>query len=175
MESIIEFANKLSQYGLEILFVIVFLEYMNLPGLPAGIIMPAAGFLVANGGQSFSLSLIISVIAGLLGSYVLYILGRYIGAPLYEWTVKRSPKAQVAMSKATSYIDKYGNRGLFITRTIPMVRTMISFLAGTLKLDIKIFTIYSTLGIIVWNFVFICAGYLIGLVFINTGLISLAL
>ena len=30
------------------MFIIVFLEYMNLPGLPAGIIMPAAGILIAG-------------------------------------------------------------------------------------------------------------------------------
>ena len=37
-----------STYGLIFLFIIVFLEYMNLPGLPAGIIMPAAGILIAE-------------------------------------------------------------------------------------------------------------------------------
>ena len=36
--------NYFATYGLTLLFVIVFLEYLNLPGLPAGIIMPAAGF-----------------------------------------------------------------------------------------------------------------------------------
>lgn len=30
-------------YGYYFLFLIVFLEYLNFPGLPAGIIMPAAG------------------------------------------------------------------------------------------------------------------------------------
>lgn len=42
-----------STYGLYFLFIIVFLEYMNLPGLPAGIIMPAAGILIASSDMNF--------------------------------------------------------------------------------------------------------------------------
>ena len=38
--------NYLSQYGVLFIFIIVFLEYLNLPGLPAGIIMPLAGFYI---------------------------------------------------------------------------------------------------------------------------------
>ena len=40
--------NYFATYGLTLLFVIVFLEYLNLPGLPAGIIMPAAGILASR-------------------------------------------------------------------------------------------------------------------------------
>ncbi|MTP85329.1 DedA family protein, partial [Turicibacter sanguinis] len=61
-----------STYGLYFLFIIVFLEYMNLPGLPAGIIMPAAGILIASSDMNFMTALIVSIMAGLLGSYVLY-------------------------------------------------------------------------------------------------------
>ena len=36
----------MEQYGLLCLIIIVFLEYLNLPGFPAGIILPVAGFVV---------------------------------------------------------------------------------------------------------------------------------
>ena len=41
------------QYGAVFIFVIILLEYMNLPGFPAGIIMPGfweAGFYTASAG-----------------------------------------------------------------------------------------------------------------------------
>ena len=40
-------------YGAIAIFVIVLLEYLNLPGFPAGIIMPMAGIWAANGKLSF--------------------------------------------------------------------------------------------------------------------------
>ena len=37
------------QYGAVFIFVIVLLEYLNLPGFPAGVIMPLAGIWAAKG------------------------------------------------------------------------------------------------------------------------------
>ena len=71
MDNIQIVLNYFSEYGLVFLFLIVFLEYMNLPGLPAGIIMPAAGILIAGNDMDFITALVISVIAGLFGRYVL--------------------------------------------------------------------------------------------------------
>lgn len=35
--------DYLSNYGIVAIFIIVLLEYMNMPGFPAGVIMPLAG------------------------------------------------------------------------------------------------------------------------------------
>ena len=45
--------DYLSQYGIVFIFIIIFLEYLNLPGLPAGIIMPVAGLWVSRGNMNF--------------------------------------------------------------------------------------------------------------------------
>lgn len=42
-----------TQYGAVAIFVIVLLEYMNLPGFPAGVIMPLSGVMAARGNISF--------------------------------------------------------------------------------------------------------------------------
>ncbi len=52
-------------YGAIAIFVIVLLEYLNLPGFPAGVIMPMAGIWAANGKLSFLMTMVISVAAGL--------------------------------------------------------------------------------------------------------------
>ena len=64
-----------SQYGLIAIFIIVLLEYLNLPGFPAGVIMPLAGVFAANGRINFLIALLVSVAAGLVGSWILYFLG----------------------------------------------------------------------------------------------------
>lgn len=40
------------QYGAVFIFVIVLLEYLNLPGFPAGVIMPLAGIWAAKDRKS---------------------------------------------------------------------------------------------------------------------------
>ena len=46
MININDILSYMDKYGYLFLAGIVFLEYLNLPGLPAGIIMPAAGILI---------------------------------------------------------------------------------------------------------------------------------
>ena len=46
-------------YGAIAIFVIVLLEYLNLPGFPAGIIMPLAGIWAARGGLNFFVTMVL--------------------------------------------------------------------------------------------------------------------
>ena len=57
-----------TRYGAVAIFVIVFLEYLNMPGFPAGIIMPLAGVMASKGNIGFGWVMVITVAAGLLGS-----------------------------------------------------------------------------------------------------------
>ncbi|WP_053984312.1 DedA family protein [Niameybacter massiliensis] len=161
METVVQY---MQDYGIIFLFIIVYLEYLNLPGLPAGIIMPAAGFLVATSNINFIYALVISVIAGMLGSYSLYALGYYIGSPVVDKVYNKFKKSRPAIDKSFGYLDKYGNKGVFISRLIPVARTLISLVAGTGKMKVWSFTIYSIGGIAIWNCGFILAGYIMGIV-----------
>lgn len=60
--------NYFELYGGMAIFIVVLLEYMNLPGFPAGIIMPLAGIYAAHGGISLLAAIAISVLAGEVGA-----------------------------------------------------------------------------------------------------------
>ena len=70
------------QYGLPMMAAVFFCEYLNLPGFPAGIIMPAVGILIGQSQMSLILSIAVSVAAGLAGCLVIYFICYYGGAPL---------------------------------------------------------------------------------------------
>lgn len=155
------------KYGYIFLAIIVFLEYLNLPGLPAGIIMPAAGILVKYDGLSFIYTLIVSVISGLLGSFALYALGYYFGKPILNKLQNKFPKSQKAIDKTYKYMGKYGNFGILIARVIPVARTLISLVAGTFNVEFIKFTLYSVIGITIWNFALIYSGYAFSYLFLK--------
>ena len=52
--------------------------------------------------------------------------------------------------------------GVFVSKLLPMVRTLISIPAGMVKMDFIKYTISSTLGIFLWNLAFVGAGYFFG-------------
>lgn len=151
-----------TRYGAAAIFILVLLEYMNMPGFPAGIIMPLSGVWAAKGNIHFPIVMLITLAAGLLGSWILYFLGRTGGSLLLEKYLTKFPKHREAVERNFALIRQKGCLGIFFGKLIPMIRTLISIPAGVLKIDFMKYTISSALGVFVWNLVFVGAGYFLG-------------
>lgn len=104
-----------TEYGAIAIFTIVLLEYLNLPGFPAGIIMPLSGIMAARGNIHFAWVMVITVAAGLTGSLLLYILGRKGGEFFLTSYLKRFPKQRETMERNLEWIRQKGCIGVFLT------------------------------------------------------------
>lgn len=123
-----------TKYGAIAIFVIVFLEYLNLPGFPAGIIMPLSGIMAAKGNINFFWVMVITVAAGLLGSLLLYALGWKGGEVFLNAYTKKFPKQKEALEKNIEWIRRKGCLGVFLGKLLPMVRTLVSIPAGVIRM-----------------------------------------
>ena len=151
-----------TRYGAIAIFVIVLLEYMNLPGFPAGVIMPLAGIWAAKGNINFIIALLITILAGLTGSMILYYMG-YKGGDLFlEKYLNKFPKQRPVIEEKLKWVREKGSMGIFVSKLIPMIRTLISIPAGVSKMRLFPYIVSSTLGILVWNLVFVGVGYWCG-------------
>lgn len=159
MEVIMQYFAKYGGIGI---FVIVLLEYLNLPGFPAGVIMPLAGVWAAKGQIHFIPALAITVAAGLTGSLVLYWLGYKGGEIFLQKYLNKFPKQRPVIEAKLSWVREKGSVGIFISKLIPMIRTLISIPAGVSKMNLAKYTVSSVLGICVWNLFFVGAGYFLG-------------
>lgn len=157
-----ELTRYFIQYGAFFIYLIVLLEYMNLPGFPAGVIMPLAGIWAAKGEISFPLVMVLTVAAGLTGSWLLYLLGRYGGNKVLGFYFKKFPKHQPVIEEKMDYLREKGCIGVFVSKLLPMVRTLISIPAGMVKMDFVKYTVSSVCGIFLWNLAFVGAGYFFG-------------
>ena len=82
--------------------------------------MPCVGVLIAWSELSLPLTVFLSVVAGVLGSLVIYavlLLGRRTGD---GETVRQEQEIQVLVRKCHEFIDAQHGRGLAIIRVIPM-------------------------------------------------------
>lgn len=164
--TVAKFLELFHEYGLVVLFAVFFMEYMNLPGFPAGVIMPATGVLVSQSEVNLPLTIIISVVAGLLGSMVIYGLCFVGGSKFaYRFMIKHE-KVQRFVERCQTYIEKHGGRGLAFCRLIPVLRTIVSIPAGLLRIPPKLFLPWSALGIFIWNTALIGFGYAFSYLFV---------
>ncbi len=162
-----ELTHYFLQYGAFFIYLIVLLEYLNLPGFPAGVIMPLAGIWAAQGEIGFPIVMALTVAAGLTGSWALYLLGRYGGNKVLGFYFKKFPKHQPVIEEKMSYLRERGCAGVFVSKLLPMVRTLISIPAGMVKMDFVKYTVSSVCGIFLWNLMFVGAGYFFGDAAIN--------
>lgn len=150
------------QYGAIFVFLIVLLEYMNLPGFPAGVIMPLAGIWASRGEISFLEVLLLSVAAGILGSWILYFLGRIGGEVFLRFYLRHFPKHREMIERNMEMLRRKGPISVFIGKLLPMIRTLISIPAGMISMGFVSYTVSSLLGVFLWNLVFVGAGYYMG-------------
>ena len=148
-------------YGLISIFIVVALEYANLP-LPSELVLPLVGIFAFKYNINFAQVVIISILGGITGCIVNYYLGYKFGKPLIEIIIGKFPKTEKSVMSSYSWIKKYDKISVMISRVVPVARTFISIVAGVIKMDIIAFIIYSTIGIGIWNIALISAGYLLG-------------
>lgn len=155
-------------YGMISVFVLVLLEYASVP-LPSEIVLPFIGIIGALHGISFFKILLISVIAGLVGSIITYAIGYIFGMRVLTFIGNKFPRTRKAIEASYKWIEKYDKGATFISRLVPVARTFISIIAGVVKMKPLPFIGYSTLGIVIWNSILIGLGFFLGN---NTALID---
>ena len=67
----------------------------------------------------------------------------------------------LAINADEKYFDKKGALSTFIGRLIPGIRQLISIPAGLARMNFNKFTIFTTLGALIWNIALAAVGYLL--------------
>ena len=105
-----------------------------------------------------------AVLGSILGNMTYYAVVRWVGPKIYNYFYEKFKSIRKSLDKAEELSKKYGNKVCLVGRLIPAVRTVVTLLAGTFKIDARSFIAYSLVGVSIWNFVFILLGYLVGMV-----------
>lgn len=155
-EKIIEFLlpyitgliSALSYPGIALLMAI---ESACIP-LPSEIIMPFAGFVVAQGKMNLYLAATAGAIGCNLGSLVAYWVGAYGGRPMVEKFGKYVLLSRHDLDRVDGYFHKYGDITVLVGRLLPVVRTFIALPAGIARMPQLRFHLYTFVGSWPWCF-----------------------
>jgi membrane protein DedA with SNARE-associated domain len=154
---------KLTTGGYPLIALLMAIESSIVP-LPSELIIPPAAHL-ANSHQS-SLGIVGIVIAGTIGSWLgatlMYWASRLAGRPLI---LRYGPYVLISARKvegAERWSAHYGAMGVFISRLLPVVRHLIGIPAGILRMNYRLFSIYTILGSALWCSVLCYVGIKMG-------------
>jgi membrane-associated protein len=146
-----------------VLFAIVFCEtgLVVTPFLPGDSMLFTVGVVTATSGLNLPATLVLLIVAAVLGDAVNYSIGYYVGPAAFRsqrsWLL--NPKH---LLRAQQFYDKYGGKAIILARFVPIVRTFAPFVAGIGKMRYRRFFAYNVVGGVAWVLICVFAGRLFG-------------
>ena len=151
----------IGEYGLLAIFSLMLLESTGVL-IPSEAISPFAGYLVSQGKMGLFAAIAAGVSGNVAGSWIAYFIGLWGGRELWLHYGRYVGVRAHHLALAEKWFDKYGELTVFVSRCLPVVRTFISFPAGTARMNFFRFTLYTLLGCVPWVFALTYIGYLLG-------------
>jgi len=136
------------------------------PPIPSEIVMPFAGFLVADGKLTFAGIILAGTAGSVLGALTLYAVGWWAHEPVVRRLVRAYGRylgvSERELDRSLAIFARYGAIIVLAGRLIPIVRSLVSLPAGINRMPLLPFVTYTTAGAALWNTLLAYAGYVLG-------------
>ena len=130
--------------------------------IPSEAVLALAGASARIGHFNLYAVIILGALAQTAGALLAYGIGRYGGEPLIKRYGKYVLVSAHDYDKAKAWFEKRGDRAVFISRLIPVIRTFSGFPAGTFEMPLMRFTRDTLAGSLLWSILFTGLGYAVG-------------
>ncbi|EEP75056.1 conserved hypothetical protein [Micromonospora sp. ATCC 39149] len=133
------------------------------PPIPSEVILPLAGFAASQGRMSLVGAIGWTTLGSVVGALALYVIGAMLGRDRMRAIAAKLPLVKLEdVDRTEAWFLRHGVKAVFFGRMIPVFRSLISIPAGVERMPVLTFLLYTTLGSLIWNTVFVMAGYLLG-------------
>lgn len=130
------------------------------PPMPSEAVLPGAGFLAWAGQMNYFLAVLAATFGVLVGGWIWYAIGAAFGRDRTRAIVGRIPLLEFEdFDRAEAFFTRWGKWAVLFGRCVPLVRSFISIPAGIERMNFWVFTLYTTIGSLVWNAIWIGLGY----------------
>lgn len=184
------YQQSLASGGYPLIVLLMAIESSILP-LPSEFVIPFAAHLAHTQGRMSVVGVIIAgALGSWMGATVMYWVSRLAGRPLVmryamvadtmldrlasrlgrwpwlkRWVVRGGRWVVISPEKvaaAERWSDRYGPFGIFFSRLLPVVRHLIGIPAGIVRLDFRLYSLYTLIGSTVWCAVLAWFGVHVG-------------
>lgn len=155
---IVETVGSLGYIGI---FIMMFLESSFFP-FPSEIVMVPAGYLAYKGEMNIYLAILSGITGSLAGALLNYFLAVKYGRIFLIKYGKYFFIKEETIRKMENFFKSHGHISTFSGRLIPAVRQYISFPAGLARMNLLLFSIYTSLGAAVWVIILTLLGFYLG-------------
>lgn len=154
---------------------IIFIECAIFPVLPGDSLLFAVGLFIANDAEIIhfgsmgkpgvlAISVLVLVVAAVLGNVV----GYWVGKSISPWLFK--PRAGLIgrifsakhLEQTHIFFERYGSKALVMGRFVPFVRTFVTMVAGAAGMSFRTFITWTGIGAVLWAAGVTLLGFFLG-------------
>lgn len=136
------------------------------PPIPSEVIMPIAGLAAVNGPMTLPGVIASGTIGAMFGNFFWYLVARVIGLERFRPLIEKHGRWLTLdwydVIKAEKLFGRFGAIIVGIGRLLPTIRSVVSIPAGLLRMRLRSFLIWSTIGTAGWSSALAVAGYVLG-------------
>ncbi|WP_137843067.1 DedA family protein [Microbacterium sp. 2FI] len=133
------------------------------PPLPSEVVLPMAGLAASTGSFTLVEALAWTTAGSIIGAFLLYGLGAWLGVERLRRIAARVPLLHPEdIDRTVGWFHRHGGKAVFFGRMIPIFRSLISIPAGVTRMPVWRFALLTAAGSLIWNTVFVMAGFLLG-------------
>ena len=151
----------LLDYGYPILFVVVLLESIGIPG-PGQALLITAALLAAHGKLSIGAVLATSIVGTTLGGMIGYWIGRKGGRALILRFGRYLRIGEPELDRLESSFASYGLWFVLVARFLEVLRQIQGIVAGTVEMPLRRFFLANLAGGILWSAVWGFGSFKLG-------------
>lgn len=155
-------------YGLWVVFVVVTAEVAGLPFIPGETALIAAAVLASQGHGSIVWTIVLAIVAAVLGACISYAIGRRWGRGLlglWPWLERVSAPA---VERSDHFFHRHGAKAVVLGRFVPILRSTLGWMAGVGKMSLPRFLAANVAGAVAWGTAVGVAAYYAGGAVIDT-------
>ena len=160
-DGLISFFGDWAMWGVAL---IIFIECGLLVGvvLPGDSLLFGVGMLIATDviNAPIWLACLVLTTAAITGNIVGYQVGKSLGPKLFT-TQSRLFKLEY-VTRTEAFFERYGNRAIVFARFVPVVRSVITALAGVGHMDRARYLKFTTIGGVIWGTGVTLTGFFLG-------------
>lgn len=153
--------DTVAAWGYFGIFAMMFLESSFFP-FPSEVAMIPAGYLASIGKMNLFVAIAVGVAGSLAGALFNYFLALKFGRAFLIRYGRYFFISEETIDKMERFFQNHGHISTFSGRLIPAVRQYISFPAGLSRMNLKEFSLYTTLGAGLWATILALIGYFVG-------------
>jgi membrane protein DedA with SNARE-associated domain len=133
------------------------------PPIPSELILPLAGFTASRGDMSLIGAIVWTTLGSVAGALALYAVGALLGRDRTRAIAARLPLVKLSdIDRTEAWFARHGVKAVFFGRMVPLFRSFISLPAGVERMPMTRFLVFTALGSLIWNVIFVLAGYQLG-------------